>query len=96
MVITNNFVAALITAVISFIIIFILGILVFKAYIKESVEESLQRTKSASYVQLLKNTGYHIYPIKGTEVGTIEDFETNKMPNTEDIKTEKDTTYSHH
>ena len=96
LVITNNFVTALITAVISFIIIFILGILIFKAYIKESVDNSLQRTKSASYVQLLKKTGYHIYPIKGIDVGTIEDFEIIKMPDTDDIKTEKDITYSHH
>ena len=44
----------------------------------------------------MKKTGYHIYPIKGIDVGTIEDFEIIKMPDTDDIKTEKDITYSHH
>ena len=96
MLIANNFFVGLIVAIICFIAVLVLGILIFKSYIKDAIEESLQRTKSAAYVKLLQETGYHIFPIKGVEVGSIDDFEVNDRIKTDEIKTEIDTTYGHH
>ena len=65
-----------------------------KSSIQEIVDKSIERTKSAKYVELLKQAGFKIYPIKGVEIGTNndEDF----LLHDEDIKIETDSSYTLH
>ena len=37
------------------------------------IAQSLERTKSARYVKLLQKAHLEIYPVKGAEIGTIQD-----------------------
>ena len=56
---------------------------------------SIERTKSAKYVELLKQAGFKIYPIQGVEIGNILDEEDSPLKG-EDIKTETDSSYTLH
>ena len=46
-----------------------------KSDVDKMAEDSLERTKSASYVQLLKKAGFKIYHIKGAQIGTQQEEE---------------------
>lgn len=63
-----------------------------KPSIQKMIAESIERTKSAAYVELLKQAGFKIYPIKGVEIGTDndEDF----LSQDKDIKSETDSSYT--
>ena len=41
--------------------------------LRKSIEQSLERTKSESYVQELQRANLRIYPIEGVEIGTVKD-----------------------
>ena len=66
-----------------------------KSSIQEMIDKSIERTKNVKYVELLKQAGFKIYPIKGTEIGTINDEENSPLLD-EDIKTETDSSYTLH
>lgn len=57
------------------IVVFIIWFFVQRIRIKKEINDSLERTKSAKYVSLLKKMGCTIYSIKGVEIGTITDDE---------------------
>ena len=44
-----------------------------KPKLRKSIEQSLERTKSESYVQELQKANLKIYPIDGVEIGTVKD-----------------------
>ena len=70
-------------AVALFCIIFFLR----RPKVRKSIEQSLERTKSESYVQQLQKSNLKIYPIEGVEIGTVKDAPTEtseKTDNTED------------
>lgn len=90
-----NVLAGLIAGVLCAVLIFILSIFVRKCSIQEMIDESIERTKSAKYVALLKQTGFKIYPIVGAEIGTIQDGEDSLLQG-EDIKNETDSSYTLH
>ena len=90
-----NILVALIVGVVSAVLIFIGLMYARKSFIQEMIDNSIERTKSAKYVELLKQAGFKIYPIKGAEIGTINDEE-NSLLLDEDIKNETDSSYTLH
>lgn len=67
-------------ALIMGLIMFFIAVVIFSIYNKvlqkQSIKESLKRTESKTYVELLKHAKFKIHPIKGVDVGTVDD--TNK------------------
>ena len=86
---------ALIVGIVGAVLIFIGGTFARKSSIQEMIDKSIERTKSVKYVELLKQAGFKIYPIKGAEIGTINDEEKSPLLD-EDIKTETDSSYTLH
>lgn len=56
--------------------------------LRKSIEQSLERTKSESYVKELQRANLKIYPIDGIEIGTIKDVAEEAAENT-DINTDE-------
>ena len=86
---------ALIVGIVGAVLIFIGCTFARKSSIQEMIDKSIERTKSAKYVELLKQAGFKIYPIKGAEIGTIRDEENSPLLD-EDIKNETDSSYTLH
>ena len=86
---------ALIVGIVCAVLVFIGWTFARKSSIQEIIDKSIERTKSVKYVELLKQAGFKIYPIKGTEIGTINDEENSPLLD-EDIKTETDSSYTLH
>lgn len=86
---------ALIVGIVGAVLIFIGWTFARKSSIQEMIDKSIERTKSAKYVELLKQAGFKIYPIKGAEIGTISDEENSPLLD-EDIKNETDSSYTLH
>ena len=86
---------ALIVGIVGAVLIFVGWTFARKSSIQEMIDMSIERTKSVKYVELLKQAGFKIYPIKGTEIGTINDEEKFPLLD-EDIKTETDSSYTLH
>lgn len=86
---------ALIVGIVCAVLVFIGWTFARKSSIQEMIDKSIERTKSGKYVELLKQAGFKIYPIKGTEIGTINDEENSPLLD-EDIKTETDSSYTLH
>lgn len=84
-----NIIISLIVGAVIAIAVFIVWYFVRKPSIREEIGKSIERTKSAKYVALLKNAGLKIYKIKGVEIGTINDEENSSLQDI-DIKKEKD------
>lgn len=57
----------------TFLFSVIYGSFLVKDEIKKDIEESLQRTESKKYVDMLKFAKFKIYPIKGVKVGYREE-----------------------
>lgn len=81
-------VAGLISGILSAVLVLICWIPSRKSSMQEYIEQSLERTKSAKYVELLKQAGFKIYPIDGVDIGSIHDEEDSPLQ--EDIKAEID------
>lgn len=86
---------ALIVGVVGAALIFIGWTSARKSSIQEMIDESIERTKSANYVKLLKQAGFKIYPIEGVEIGTQHDENESPLQD-EDIKNETDSSYTLH
>lgn len=86
---------ALIVGIVGAVLIFIGWTYARKSSVKELVDKSIERTKSATYVKLLKQAGFKIYPIKGAEIGTISDEDNSPLQDA-DIKSETDSSYTLH
>ena len=90
-----NIIASLIVAVICAVAICIVWTFARKSSIQEMIDQSLKRTKSAKYVQLLKKAGFKIYYIDGVEIGT--DCSDNDSPLQEEkIENEHDKSFTLH
>lgn len=83
-----DFLIALIVGIFGAVLIFISWTSARKSSIQEMIDKSIERTKSAKYVELLKQAGFKIYSIQGIEIGGIHDKEDSPLQK-EDIKTEK-------
>ena len=86
---------ALIVGVVGAALIFIGWTSARKSSIQEMIDESIERTKSANYVKLLKQAGFKIYPIEGVEIGTQHDENESPLQD-EGIKNETDSSYTLH
>ena len=86
---------ALIVGVVGAALIFIGLTFARKSSIQEMIDESIERTKSANYIKLLKQAGFKIYPIEGVEIGTQHDENESPLQD-EDIKNETDSSYTLH
>lgn len=90
-----DFLIALIVGNVMAILIFVGWTFARKSSIQEMIDMSIERTKSAKYVELLKQAGFKIYPIQGVEIGNILDEEDSFLKE-EDIKTETDSSFTLH
>ena len=68
-----------------------------KGYLSEDIDESIKRTKSASYVDTLLSAGVKIYPIKGVEIGTeLDDEKSEQDSGDKNIKKQTDKAFIWH
>ena len=81
----SAFVASLGIAVACAAVLFCLIFFLRRPKIKKMIEQSLERTKSESYVQALQNSNLQIYPIEGVEIGTIKDVVAEQEENADSI-----------
>ena len=51
--------------------------------LRKSIEQSIERTKSESYVQSLQKANLKIYPIEGVEIGTVKDASVESVENSD-------------
>ena len=86
---------ALIVGIVGAVLIFVGWTFARKSSIQEMIDKSIERTKGAKYVELLKQAGFKIYPIQGVKIGNILDEEDSPIKE-EDIKTETDSSYTLH
>ena len=86
---------ALIVGIAVAVLIFVGWTFARKPSIQEMIDKSIERTKSAKYVELLKQAGFKIYPIQGVEIGSLHDEEDSPLKE-EDIKAETDSSYTLH
>ena len=89
-----NFLIALSVGIVVAGFVFAGWTFVRKTFIQDMIDKSIERTKSAKYVELLKQAGFKIYPIKGVEIGSIQDEEFSPLE--EDVKAETDSSYTLH
>ncbi len=85
-------ISACIAAFLTIIFFFVRRIIILR-----EIKESLIRTESKKYVEILKSAGYKFYGVEGVDFGIIDDMN-DELESVEEkqIVQAKDNTFSHH